>query len=160
MSGNGNSAAIMDGPISGPQRRALFAIAKARGLEIDDLRAMTPLDSISKLSRAEAAELLQRLNAGSDYDHPRPAKPREKRRPKGVYRIVTDRQLRFIEAQRVDLGWPREKRVEFLGGRRHADGRTLTSIMSTADANTVIELLKAVYSRPCYRERRERSATG
>ena len=46
------------------QRAALFALAHRRGLEIDDLRAMTPQGSISKLTMREAGDLIDRLKGG------------------------------------------------------------------------------------------------
>ena len=63
----------LEGPITEGQRRALFAAAGRIGLDLDGLRAMTPAGSVSKLTRAEAASLLNRLNAGTSHDYPRTA---------------------------------------------------------------------------------------
>lgn len=43
------------------QRRTIFGLAKGLGFTIDDLREMTPARSISKLTRTEAAELIDHL---------------------------------------------------------------------------------------------------
>ncbi len=133
-------------PLSAGQRRALFAVGKARGLSIDGLRELTPAGSISALTRAEAASLLDRLNAGTDYEHPRQTE-RRPRRPKGVFAIVSDAQKRKIKALLIDLGWNPEKLQAWLSKRHHLDGRSMTKIDSTSDARDVIELLKAVLTK-------------
>lgn len=43
------------------QMRTLFALAKRRGLDVDDLRAMTPQRSIRALTVREAGGLIERL---------------------------------------------------------------------------------------------------
>lgn len=129
-------------PITPAQRTALFAAARSRGLGIDDIRAMTPAGSISKLTRLQARELLDRLNAGTPH-----AVQHRPRRPKGVYALVTDAQRNKIEALRIELGWTPERLKEWLGERTHADGRPMTRMDTTADASAVIELLKAVTGR-------------
>ncbi len=73
--------------------------------------------------------------------------PRGPRRPKNVYCIATDAQRRKIDALCIDLGWSREKFRQWLSDRHHDDGRPLTSIDSSRDAQAVIELLKAVVVR-------------
>ncbi len=133
-------------PITAAQRRALFAAGRAHGLDIDTLRALTPAGSISMLTRDEAARLLDRLNGGTNHEHPRRS-PRDPRRPKDVYRMATDAQHRKIEALRIDLGWGGEKLHQWLSDRHHDDGRPLTTIDSSRDAQAVIELLKVVLAR-------------
>lgn len=133
-------------PISPGQRKALFAWAQAKGLGIDDLRALTPAGSISAMSHDQASALLQRLNAGSGYEHPRQA-PRGPRRPKGVYRLATPAQRRKIESLRIELGWTPQGFEGWLSERHFGDGRAMTQIASSIDAIEVIELLKAVLSR-------------
>lgn len=131
-------------PMTAGQRRALFATARRLGLDIDQLRDATPGGSISMLTRAQAAELLNRLNG-------RPAAPvataRRPRRAKRVYAMATPAQHRKIEAVRIDLGWTAEQLRDFLAGRHHADGRPMTSIDSTRDGRDVIQLLLYVLSR-------------
>jgi len=138
----------MTGPMTPGQRRALFAAGRARGLDRDTLRALTPAGSISALSADQARELLQRLNAGTEYAHPKVSEcPRGPRRPKGVYAIATAAQRGKIDALRIDLGWTPEGLNSWLSERTHVDGRRMTRVDSTRDANAVIELLKAVVSR-------------
>lgn len=62
--------------ITAGQRQALFAWAGRRGLSIDDLRAATPGGSISKLSRSQAARMIERLS-GRSGDGGRQAVPAE-----------------------------------------------------------------------------------
>lgn len=133
-------------PMTSAQRRALFAAGRRRGLDIDGLRLLTPHGSISALSRAEAARLLTSLNRGTAHEHPRRS-PRRPRRPAGVYAFASDAQHRKIDALRIDLDWTPERLQEWLSGRRHGDGRPMTSIDSSADGVAVIELLKVVLSR-------------
>jgi len=152
---------LTDEPIRATQRRAIFAAMHARGLEIDDVRALCPNGSISKLSRAEAGDVLQRLNARTEYEHPRRTRPRSSRRPKGVYRLATSGQRAKIEALRIDLDWTVERLTEWLAGRSYADGRRMNRIDSSNDAAAVIELLKGVVLKAGQaRQRRELAASG
>lgn len=50
-----------DLPINDGQRKMIFGLGKKLGLDIDDLRAMTPAGSISALTRAQAAKLIDTL---------------------------------------------------------------------------------------------------
>lgn len=147
-------------PITPEQRKALFAIGKARGWSIDDLRDLTPAGSISALTRLQAARLLESLNAGTAYAGT-PRRSRTPRRAKGVFAIATPAQRNKIEALRIDLGWTPDGVAGFLHDRRHTDGRRMTRIDSTTDAAAVIELLKAVLvkSRQA-RDRRDSEADG
>ncbi len=43
------------------QRAAIFALGNQRGLDLDDLRSMTPQGSVSKLTMREAGEVIDRL---------------------------------------------------------------------------------------------------
>jgi len=47
--------------ITEAQRRMLFARAKALGMGLDDIRAMTPKGSVSALTKEEARDLIDRL---------------------------------------------------------------------------------------------------
>lgn len=90
MNSVAGASTVMEGErITPPQRRALFAAARDRGLSIDDVRDMTPTGSISALTRAEASDLLDRINAGTDFDEHRRQRPRGPRRPKSL-RIFLD----------------------------------------------------------------------
>jgi len=139
-------SSVLTGGITAAQRAALFAAGAARGLSIDDIRALTPAGSISMLSRAQASDLLDRMNSGTAYAHPRPVR-RGPRRPKGVYRVRTPTQLAKIEALRVQLGWTAEGLAGWLSERHYVDGRPMTRIDSSADGVAVIELLKGVLKR-------------
>jgi hypothetical protein len=115
-------------------------------MSIDDLRALTPAGSISAMTHRQASDLLNRLNARTEYEHPRKTK-RGPRRPKGVYRLATDAQRAKVESLRMYLGWTPDRLSEWLGERHHKDGRPMTRIDSSIDAVAVIELLKAVLGR-------------
>ena len=132
--------------ITRSQCRALFAAGRRRGLDLDGLRSLTPGGSVSALSRTEAIRLLDSLNRGTAYEHPRRS-PRRPRRPRGVFAIASDAQRRKIAALRIELGWTSEKLQEWLSERHHGDGRPMTSIDSSVDGAAVIELLKWVLSR-------------
>jgi len=136
----------MNEPITSSQRRAIFAAGKVKSLTIDDLRAMTPTGSISALTRGQASDLLNRLNAGTQYEHPRKT-ARGRRHPKGVYALATPAQHRKIESLRIQLGWTTEGLRGWMSERHFTDGRPMTQIDSTADGVAVIELLKGVLER-------------
>jgi len=142
-------------PISALQRRAIFAAGKAHGLDIDDLRAMTPAGSISLLTRLQAGGLIDLLNAGSENVYPK-RRSRAPRRPKGIHAFATPSQRNKIESLRIELGWTPQGLGGFLADRRHDHGRPMATlhdgtytlnIDSTADASAVIELLKAVLAK-------------
>jgi hypothetical protein len=132
--------------ISPEQRSAIFAAARRLCMEINDVRAMTPAGSVSQLTYAQASDILDSLNRGSGYQHPRTYK-RPARRPKGVYRMVTPDQLSKIESLRIELGWEPDRLQAWLAKRRHNDGRPMTRVDSSADGVAVIELLKGVQIR-------------
>jgi hypothetical protein len=69
--------------------------------------------------------------------------------------MATDAQHRKIDALRIDLGWSREKLQRWLSNRHHGDGRPMTSIDSSRDAQAVIELLKVVVARTADAKRRK-----
>lgn len=133
--------------ITPAQRKALFAAARGKGLSTDDLRAMTPRGSISALSRREAFDLLNRLNAGTEYD--RPAPHRRPRRARGMYAFVTQAQRDLIVSLRLEIGWSDDQFRDWLGKRHYRDDptRPMTDMQSSADAERVIELLKGVRER-------------
>lgn len=138
---------VAQSPITPAQRKALFAAARAKGLSTDDVRAMTPRGSISALSRREAFDLLNRFNAGTEYD--RPAPKRSPRRRRGMYAFVTDAQRDLIASLRLEIGWTDEQFRDWLGKRHYRDDpqRPMTDMQSSADAERVIELLKGVRER-------------
>ncbi len=48
-------------PLSEAQRRMIFGLGTSKGFDIDDLRSITPAGSISALTRAQAAKLIDTL---------------------------------------------------------------------------------------------------
>jgi hypothetical protein len=133
----------LDLPITVDQRRAIFAAARARALDIDDVRAMTPSGSISKLTRLQARDLLDRINANTEYSTAR-RQNASPRRPKGVYAMVSEAQRVKIKAIQHEIGWTDEHLGTWLKQRHHDDGRPMTQMNSGKDAKAVIELLKQV----------------
>lgn len=129
--------------ITESQRRAIFAAARARGLALDDLRAMTPQNSISRLTVAQAAALLERINGGPRDSQRRP------RRPKNVIALVSPSQRDLIDRLRIGLGWTPPMLEEHLAARKHPGdpARKMSSIDSSSDAVAVIEHLKIVLRR-------------
>ena len=129
--------------ITDAQRRAIFAWGRANGMSIEDLRAMTPAGSISKMTRDQASKLIDRLNREQQAKRPR----RRKRRPKNVFAIATEEQRAKIDSLRLTLGWSPEKLDAWLSKRHFLDGRPMNKIDSSDDAVRVIELLKGVIKR-------------
>jgi hypothetical protein len=54
-------------PITMGQRRQLFGLGRRRGLGIEDLRGLTPKDSISALDRKQASVLIERLGGSAGW---------------------------------------------------------------------------------------------
>ncbi|MFO0972392.1 MAG: hypothetical protein U1A27_02995 [Phycisphaerae bacterium] len=133
----------VDGTIRPGQRKALFALAATLGLDIDELRDLTPARSISKLTVAQAAELLDRLRGGGPNCSRQPAK----RRPAGVIVMVTDAQLARIDALRRELRWTRAGLGQFLSQRTHEHGGPMNVIRTTKDGRAVMMLLSQVAAR-------------
>lgn len=100
------------------------------------------------LTRPQASALLDRLNCGR-AEARRPYR-RPERLPAGVYRFVTQAQVRKVEALRIDLGWTVDRLRVFMADRHYADGRPMATadrcpaMDSSADGVEVIELLKSV----------------
>lgn len=133
-------------PIAAGQRRALFAAAERLGWSLDDLRAVTPGGSISKLTVRQASELLDRLNAGTPAAE-RHATRRSPRRPKNVLAMPTPAQRVKLDALREALGWTAERLNEWLSERHYSHGGPMSQMATSRDAREVIELLKDVVRR-------------
>lgn len=139
------------------QRRAIFRAMNAKGLDIDDIRAMTPARSISALTVPEASELLDKLNAGTAYQRRRGSGdrqssgfvPRRPRRSAMTIAMVSQAQRDLICAIRMEIGWTEAQLADWLSKRHyHYDStRTMDRFDSSADAVAVIELLKQVRDR-------------
>lgn len=149
----------MHAPITDAQRRKLFALARERGLDLDDLRAMTPAGSISLLRIDQAAELIDRIEG-----RPNPAPPprtahRRPRLPAGVIRLATAEQRaeidRLAEAISAHYGWTRADLEAWLQPRRHR----LTPDTSREAMETIRFLRQVLMQARCARWRtRQRSA--
>jgi len=138
-----------DDRISPAQRRAIFAAGRARGLGIEDLRALTPQHSISHLTHRQAAALLNSLNRGTPHDRQAalPARRAGPRRRRGIYAFLTIAQRNMIRYFVLRWGWSERRFADWLGERHFRDGRKMVDMRSTADGVEVIELLKAVDAR-------------
>lgn len=133
--------------ITDDQRKALFAAAKEKGLDIDDIRALCPKRSISKLSYYEAWDVLNRLNGKPPRSNGwQRTGPRRERREKGVIAQVTPEQLELINQYRIALGWLGSELHAHLDERHYKSDptRKLTDIKTTDDGVGVIEHLKGV----------------
>lgn len=128
-------------PATPRQKKAIFAAAKSRDLDIDDVRAMTPENSVSRLTRGQAAGLLDRLNAGRD-------RPARKRRPKAnpdAIRLISPRQRDYIADLVTVLGWSFEKYAAWLA--KSLQYESPDQVATSKDAYRVIEGLKNIANR-------------
>lgn len=105
-SGASPAAARADRPgkITAAQRRRLFARAHELGCDVDDLRAMTPTGSVSKLTRPEAAWLIDQLEGSNRGGPPADSGP-------------TARQLAMIGHLRDEIGFAGPQFDAWLAGR-------------------------------------------
>ncbi len=155
---------MADQKLTAAQRCKIFALGNEQGKGIDDLRAMTPVGSISMLTRMQAAQLIDALEHGKSPDYEKrsrvPASRRPGyRRPKNVIRMVTDQQRNMIEALRIDFDWTKDGLDKWLSARHYpGEQRPLTQMQTSKDAQFVIELLKEVLNRSM--KGRQRSAAG
>jgi hypothetical protein len=81
------------GGITESQRKLIFALGHSYGLDIDDLRAMTPAGSISMLTQADAGRLIDRLQGNPQ---------RSRRSAQGT---ATAKQLGLIEQLQAQIGF-------------------------------------------------------
>jgi hypothetical protein len=126
------------------QVQAIHAEAKRRGLDEDALRdlvesATRRTRSIAALTHAEANKVIQHLKGNSFV----PLRTLQYRRKKaGIQQIVTDEQQTLIAELASQREWSPETLQKFCK-RQCKRERPLT----TADANKVIEALKAMNRR-------------
>ena len=140
-------------PKSNAQVRAIFGIAKERGLDNDALHDVvasvlsdgrrSTVDgreaSIAKLSYAEAEKVIQRLKGQSFV----PRRTLQWRRQKaGVKQLVTEAGLTKIAELASQRNWSTESLTKFCRRTIKRD-RPAT----TKQANTIIEALKAMNER-------------
>ena len=125
--------------------RALFAAAHARGMDDDELRALTPTGSVKALTFPQASQLLNRLNGrGPGYKPPRNRKPR---RAPDTFAPLSDEQRDLIDRKlRIALGWTPEQMKAHLEKKHYVSdpSRDMSSIVSTTDGVAVAEHLKKV----------------
>ncbi len=131
------------------QLRAIFGLAKQRGLSDDELRSLVEETtrkadeagkrSISALSRHEAALVIDRLNGQSST--PRRT-TQHRRKVSGVVQIASSSHLELMRSLAARRGLP-ETGLENLSARiiGHYPPRT------TAETNKVVEALKAMNRR-------------
>ncbi|MFO0971863.1 MAG: hypothetical protein U1A27_00280 [Phycisphaerae bacterium] len=129
------------------QRRALFAAGRAHGLDIDELRALTPAGSISALTRQQAADLLTRLNGDRARLAAPPAPRRRPRLAPGCVRTVSDAQRTYIADLRTEIRaryhWTDAELDAWLDRRHYRDtGRPMSRVLDGKDAAAVIRLLQ------------------
>ncbi len=114
--------------ITAAQRRALFGWAQRRGLSHEDLRALTPAGSVSRLSREQAAELIELLTG-----RPGTGDPIE---PRGT---VTRAQIGLLAHLRDRLGFTAAGFESWL--RRHFGVRALEDLNDRGEASRIIAAL-------------------
>jgi hypothetical protein len=129
----------MNGPTKRPsQVRAIFALAKERGLDHDALRDLAG-GSIRELSYTEAQRVIQRLKGHSFV----PLRTLQYRRKKaGVRQMVQASQLKLI-AELASQRWSSPEPLKKLCLNVCKREKPLT----TDEANKVIEALKAMNAR-------------
>lgn len=104
--GGSHDAAGKGDGITPEQRRKLFALAKRRGLDVEDVRQMAPAGSVSQLTRVEASRLIDRLQ-GVEPGH----QPHERQGS------ATGRQLGLIDHLAGELGMSDAELAEWMGKR-------------------------------------------
>ena len=131
--------------ISKPQIAAIHAAASSRGMEDAEYRSLLAArfgaKSCKELSRAQASELLRTLGLPLAR---RPRRRRRSRRPplRGAIRMATPAQRELIAEMAAEIDW-RESFETWL-----RDSQKLISIRTAAEAERVIEGLKAIKRRP------------
>lgn len=143
-----STAQVARGDKTPAQVRAIFALAKNRGLNDDELRSIveeqTGSRSISALSRHEAEKVITRLGGRSVPEQSAPARRtvQHRRRRAGVPQIASPAQLDLMRslARRREMS---EEGLEQLSIRQcgHYPPRT------TTETNSVVEALKAMNKR-------------
>lgn len=146
-----DSATQTPATISASQRRALFAAANSRGLSLEDLRALTPQHSVSRLTSDQAAALIDRLIAdqrrfGAEFS---PSRRRKPRRPSNVIALISTEQLELIRKLRISMGWTKIQLGDHFKNRSYPSdpSRTMDEMQTSRDAQAVIEHLKKILRR-------------
>lgn len=150
------------GSSTGEQRAYMMRLAHQRGMNVDDVRDMTPehcVRSLRNLSKIEASVLIDALKEGKQPDYSRrpkwsrkPKTARPPRLPQGVVRMPTIEQLN-MDMQLVE--WLAAAWKTTVGGveqwlaKRHykSHGGPMHVIRTAGDCVERIELMKAVRFR-------------
>lgn len=125
--------------VTAAQLRALHAAARRRGLTHEDLRAAGGVGSLTELTRANAARILENLNA----DRPEPTR-RRPHAPRGVVRPASPKQRGFIWKLLADLPWSAERTRTWLRDT-HGVSDVNTHPFSTATASALITQLQQIH---------------
>lgn len=123
--------------ITTPQLRMLHALAKRRGLTHEDLRDVAGVGSLKDLTRAEAARVIDRLDA----DRPEPPRRRARTRAANVIRQASIYQVNMLCALAHDLGWESERRDGWLH-KRHGIASLAARLFSSRTASEAITQLQ------------------
>jgi Bacteriophage Mu, GemA protein len=137
--------------ITKAQIAKIWATAHDRGIDREGIYLLVPGGSISKLTRSQASELIDRLSKPAPPESQRFSMsdmepelfPHSKRRPAPA----TNEQRRYIARLFTQLGWhTRPQRIQgFL--RRMAHTERIDDIYDRRRAVAVIEALKAMIHR-------------
>jgi hypothetical protein len=112
--------------ITNEQRRHLFALGRGRGLDLAQLRDLTPTGSVAALSRSEADQLIDRLAVGLQTRRPRPL--RGKRATAGQLRLIAD----LIQSTAVSSTWLSRFGVAGIADvREHATAQRIIGALSS-----------------------------
>jgi hypothetical protein len=130
-------------PLTSAQIRALWAIARARGLSRDELHAAAGVASLKELSVSAAARLIDSLQTASHKREWQPGPP--DRTARGALRLASERQRNQIQALFDELGWPADKARGWLAKRgRFAIHDLAAGAFSSRTATALVLQLRAI----------------
>lgn len=128
------------GTSTAAQRRAIVLIGRGLGMDVDELRALTPAGSLRALSFEAAAALLDRLNAGRPKRE-EPARPAGRRSKDGVFKMVTPRQREVIRSYQGRIGWDDAELDAFL---QRTFKLSLATLATRRDASRALTVLRKI----------------
>jgi len=123
-------------PITADQRRKIFALAKGRGLSIDDIRDLTPAGSISAMSTGQASRVIDALS-GKRVDLTAPTGPTA---------APTDAQIAMLYAMAQDAGMDRRHLQNFMRSKFEITGPNDPRLTNAA-IQKVLHALRAIANR-------------
>lgn len=132
-----------------PQLRAIFGLAKKRGLSLESLHilveAETGQTSLAELTAAQANKVITALG-GQPLSSNKSRAPRRteqyRRQRTGAKKIVTPEQLNLITRLAAQRNWTAASLAKFCNRMIRRDKPA-----STHQANTIIEALKSMNAR-------------